>query len=631
MERQGECINILLVMPPQADDEVILEGIRRDFSDVGLNIGRLELRSSNVKQYLELHPDTDAVIVTEHQENHSYTPQELDEISICQEGLCVIPIIDESKGSSYVKQLEACGIYTAVFEYEQDYETIAKLIRSGRSKREARVYYGIEVLAIGAAAGGYDAANAVRYLVGGGDDYTELETRLSLLSERLGSTRKMLEVLGNVPEKTFQLVSRMDSYRELCRLVSEEKERPAITEEKAPAPISEQPTRQEEKPKKRRHKEEAVEHRQTIDIGVVATNVGVGCSYCSILLAHSLEIMHHAHVAIVEFDNRDAHFENLCRATMGTLDVTGIRKFEINGVDYFYNMSYSRFVTQHKMLYDYVIYDFGCADNAAIEKYFMGLNHKLVVAGGTDWRLEELEEFIYEVSKMDMNNSLVYLFPLINSRDMGNLARLVPNNLTVPVCYEDNPYRPGRKTRRMFEQVLTGTWKKKYSQETSIQEKSLRKPGIQWPVWCVLLSLILGITGGSVGTGITCKRAYTSSLTSALEQIEELKENLEASHQDAIRLEQELGRITVKSYSLKSPVPAGTIITSDMVVPITFRSSLTASAYIQAEDLGQVMARVNLVSAIPIYRSDVEKKRPLSIPEEMTGNVMEDGDNGTDG
>lgn len=610
---QDKCVNILLAMPPQADEEVILEGIRRDLTDAGLTVGRLEMRSSNIRQYLELYADTDVVIIAEHQENRSYAPKELDELSICREGICLIPIIDESKGSSYVKQLEAYGIYTAVFENEHDYGTIARLVQSGRSKREARIYYGIEVPAAGTVQGGYDAANAVRYLVGSGDDYTELETRLGLLSERLGSTRKMLEVLGRLPEETLRLVSRMDQYRELCRLLSEEKEVFAAMETTESSPAPEQLVDMKDV-RKGRHRKGPAEHRQTVDIGIVATNVGVGCTYCSIMLAHSLESRYHARVAVVEFDNRDAHFENLCQVTMGTLEVSGIRKFEIHGVDYYFDTSYSRFVTQHKLLYDYVVYDFGCADNAAIERYYLGLHHKFVVAGGADWRLGELEEFVFEVSKMDINNSLVYLIPLISKKDMGNLVRLVPENLAVPVRYEDNPYRPGRKTQHMFDQLLSGTWSKTYrGQEISIQQKSARKPAGQWYGICAILSLTIGILGGGTGTGLVCRQAYGKSMAVASGQVRELSDRLEASRQDVQQLKDEIGRNTVDTYALRSPVPAGTIITRDIVDPVTICSSLTAS-YIQEEDLGQVMARVDLVGNIPICRSDVEKKNMYPLP-----------------
>lgn len=624
---QKESVNILLAMPPQADEDYILEGVRKDLVDAGVPVGRLDMRSSKVKQYLELFPDTDVVIVAEHQESGSYTPKELDAISICREELCLIPIIDEPKGGNYVKQLEAYGIYTAVFEDGHDYATISKLIQSGRSKREARAYYGIET-PVAAAAGGYDAENAVRFLVGSGDDYAELEARLGLLSERLGSTRKMLDVLGMLPEKTFKLAARMEPYRELCRLLSEEQDNPAVSQEPGPPPVKEEPKETKKTRGKGKKQKTAVEHRQTIDIGIVATNVGVGCTYSALMMAHSLEARRHDRVAVVEFDNRDAHFENLCRAVMGIINVSGITKFTIHGVDYFFNTPYSRFVTQYKSLYDYVIYDFGCADNASIEKYYLGLHHKFVVADGADWRLGELEEFVYEVSRMDINHSFIYLFPLMNPKDMGNLARLVPDNIAVPLQYENNPYRPGRKTGVLFERLLAGTWRGSYSKrETGIEEKAGRtSAGPRYGVCVLLLVLFLGIVGGAAGIGFTSQRTYGAALEAVSEQIISLESELKASRQAKKQLENEIERLTIATYSPKELIPAGTVITADLVDEVTIRSSLTEAAFLQKEDIGQMMARVPLSGGMPIYLSDVEAKREIEVPEYEEGQEETEAD-----
>lgn len=624
-------MNILLAMPPQPDEEHLLEGIRHDFEEAGIPVGRLELRTTKtlVKQYLEMFEDTDAVIVTEHQANDSYNPRELDQLSIYREGICLIPILDEPKGGAFVRQLESLGIYTAVFEDNSDYGTIAGILTAGRTKREARAYYGIE--GIGIVEDSYDAENAVRYLTASAGDYSQLESRLAFLSDRLGSTRKMLEVLGRLPEETFTLVSRMDAYRELCRLLKEEREshkpiigdtggKPSKGEEGKKATFGQQPGHEDLR---------AAEHRLTVDIGFVSTNMGVGCTHAALLLAHSLQIRRRARVAVVEFDNCDEHFRNLCRISMGAANVSGITCFTIGDVDYYFNTPYSRFVTQSKPLYDYVVYDFGCADDEAVERYFLGLCHKFVVTGGADWRLGEFSEFVDAVAKKDLGNSFVYLIPFSHKQDVGNFAGLVPENRVVPLPCENNPYRPGKKTQVLFERLIDGTWNGSGAvREVGFEEKVSRKPqgaraglGVLAAVLCS--SLLFGGMTSAMVTGSFHKQASNEQMV----KIEELEKTIEAESRENVRLSEELERLQIITYSLKQPVPAGTLITEKEVEEVGIRSSLTAGAYLGKGDLGKVQARTELAAGVPIYLCDVEVYTPEPVPaEEQTQAVSESGE-----
>lgn len=614
--------NILLAMPPQSDEEHLLEGIRQDFELAGISPGRLELRTTKtlVKQYLEMFEDTDVVIVTEHQANDSYTPKELDELSMYREGICLIPILDEPKGGPFVRQLEALGIYTAVFEDNADYRTIAELLTSGRSKREARAYYGIEGL--GTVDGGFDTENAVRYLTASADDYSQLEARLAFLSGRLGSTRKMLEIIGKLPEETFMLVSRMDAYRELCRLLTEERERPEpVMKNAGGAPAGEKEGVQKKHFRCRTGHGEpktAAEHRLTVDIGFVSTNAGVGCTHCALLLAYSLRYRCHARVAVVEFDNRDEHFQNLCRVATGAANVSGLTSFTIGEVDYYFNTPYSRFVTQSKPVYDYVVYDFGCADDEAIEKYFLGLCHKFVVTGGADWRLGEFAEFVDAVAKKDLGNCFVYLLPLIHKKDVGNFAGLVPENRVVPIAYENNPYRPGKGTQILFEHLIKGMWNGGGAmREVSIEEKSTRRvPGRKVGFGVLAAVLCFSVLVGGTATAVVTGRSHQQISQKLSAQIDSLRESAAAESRESARLSEELERLLVVTYSLKQPVTAGTRITEELVDEVSIRSSLTGDAYLSRDNLGNVQACVDLPAGVPVYLCEVKEYVPEPVLED---------------
>lgn len=606
-------INVLLAMP-QEDDDTILESMRQDLQATGLNIGRIDLRSSKilVRQYLEMYQDTNVVIVTQHQTNDSYTPDELDELSMRLDRLCLIPIIDGEKGGQYVRQLEALGIYTALFGDDSDYETVAGLILHGRSKREARTYYGLEGSSYSSISDGYDAQNAVRYLVSCGSDFGELETRLALLSNRLNSGTKMMEVLGKLPRETFQLVSRMDSYRELCRLLEEERERSPYLECRegtdANGSSGGSGKKREKKASRKKKQVPVSELHQTVDIGFVSINIGTGCTYSAVMLAHSLETRYK--VAIVEFDDSDEHFQNLCQVTMGTMLVSGITKFTIRNVDYFFHMPYSRFVTQIKPGYDYVIYDFGCADDTTIRNFFISLSVKFVITGGADWRLGELSEFVQAVARDDMNNSFIYLAPLAADKDMGNLAGLIPDNLSVPIPYEPNPYRPSKKTQRLLRSLVLLTYKKKIRmREVGIDEKAERHPPgptFRWPVAAVI-SMLAAFLAVALTAGIL-QNIYGSMIGNVSEQLTAVKQELKLEQEVSGNLSQELSGLDFIAYSPKAPIEAGTLITRGMVDEVSIRTSIK-DAYMPAADLGHVVAKFELKAGQPIV-SEVVMEQP---------------------
>lgn len=609
MQEQG--VNVLLAMPQGDDDETVLDVMRRDFQTVGVTVGRLDLRSSKllVKQYLEMYQDTSVVIVSQHQTNDSYTPEELDELSLSLEHLLLIPIIDdEEKEGAFVRKLESLGIYSALFGGDSDYETVARLIlNNGRTKREARSYYGSDASAYSTLTDGdgYDAKHAVRYLLACGEDYSELEIRLALLSDRLDSGAKMMEVLSCLPAEIFELVSRMDNYRELCRLVREERGR------RSDGKDSIQERRGEKRKKDKSFASAGLELstetqiRQTVDIGFVSTNLGMGCTYSAVMLAHALAAQKNK-VAVVEFDDSDEHFENLCRVTKGTMNVDGLTSFSIKGVDYYFHMPYSRFITREKPRYDYVIYDYGCASDAVIQDFFISLTYKFVVTGGADWRLVELSEFVQAVAKHDINNSFIYLVPLADKKDIGNLSGIVRDNLTVAVPYEANPYCPSKQTQRMFTKLLQNRWTQRTTgQEVGIEEKAKRRPpgkrlGIA--ATAVLISafslLTFFITAGFLN------KNHVRQLDQALEAYQEVAGNRDSEQERANQLARELDALTITAFSLRQPASAGEVINRSMVDEVTVRSSLV-SEFVTADELGMVAAKTDLMPGTPLYKAVV--------------------------
>lgn len=87
-----------------------------------------------------------AAVISEYLESGSpYKPEEFDEVDAIREGLRVIPILmNEHRGKKYAEELHALAIYNAIFEENADMATMADLIKNGRNKKAARLYYGIQ-------------------------------------------------------------------------------------------------------------------------------------------------------------------------------------------------------------------------------------------------------------------------------------------------------------------------------------------------------------------------------------------------------------------------------------------------------------------------------------------------------
>lgn len=87
-----------------------------------------------------------AIVAQALQISKPFTVKDFDYIRTENENVLIMPVISDTyKGTEYMQGLDSLGITGAVFEKDADMKTIADIIRNnGRSKKIARIYYGIE-------------------------------------------------------------------------------------------------------------------------------------------------------------------------------------------------------------------------------------------------------------------------------------------------------------------------------------------------------------------------------------------------------------------------------------------------------------------------------------------------------
>ena len=228
----------ILMAVPEVNEDVVAE-FSEAVEECGVKIEGIDTRSTKslIRQYLTAHKDTNVIILSQFQgSDSSYSPAEIDDISMeCQKAL-IIPIISEKKGGRYVSELAARGIYSALFEQDASFQEIAELIKKGgRNKAEARSYYAVDVRSDPAVIHEeiFDTRSAVTYLSKYDGTVEDLAVRLDGLEGRL-SPQEFRSVLIDLPDEMFEMVSRLENYEKVCALMEDQRDKQKPKDKAAP-------------------------------------------------------------------------------------------------------------------------------------------------------------------------------------------------------------------------------------------------------------------------------------------------------------------------------------------------------------------------------------------------------------
>ena len=365
-------LDLLIATEMSGDGDSVAEELRSVFAKRGVTVHRIEFRSGkdSVIRSVRANPQIRAVVLSQYQDQEKLSPRDIDQICSAAEGdLQVFVVVSEMRGSDYMKEIESLGIYTAVYQEDASFEKIAEWYCNGRTKKEARAYYGV--------AGGdhvvqyrnMDVNASIQYLLEYDGSYTDLIQRMSVLVNGIPASQ-VASIVCQLPDPICEMLKREPRFALICQMAEEQYAylyKPSGQPEKDEAG-EKTDTEREEQPKNKairrflkRKQEEPAEckpaKRQACEIGVMATNIGIGCTTISILLANTL-----AHegkrTAIVELDDSDGCFEELCRREREEEQVDGITKFAIGTLDYYYHVPLQKFHLDYKTLYDFIFYDF---------------------------------------------------------------------------------------------------------------------------------------------------------------------------------------------------------------------------------------------------------------------------------
>ena len=434
-------LDLLIATEMSGDGDSVAEELRSVFAKRGVTVHRIEFRSGkdSVIRSVRANPQIHAVVLSQYQDQEKLSPRDIDQICSTAEGdLQVFVVVSEMRGSDYMKEIESLGIYTAVYQEDASFEKIAEWYCNGRTKKEARAYYGV--------AGGdhvvqyrnMDVNASIQYLLEYDGSYTDLIQRMSVLVNGIPASQ-VASIVCQLPDPICEMLKREPRFALICQMAEEQYAylyKPSGQPEKEDAG-EKADTAREEQPKNkairrflRRKQEKETEckpaKRQACEIGVMATNIGVGCTTISILLANIL-----AHegkrAAIVELDDADGCFEQLCRQEREEEQVDGITKFAIGTLDYYYHVPLQKFQLDYKPLYDFIVYDFGCLDQETIFHVYARMQNRFIVTSKAEWKQHELKELLKDIKGMPGEDECrVLISSHCGGSDLGDVKELMP-------------------------------------------------------------------------------------------------------------------------------------------------------------------------------------------------------------
>lgn len=406
-----------------------------------------------------------AAIISEYLESGSpYKPDEFDEIDAIREELRVIPILmDTHRGKSYVEKLQAQAIYNAIFEEDADMAAMANLIKAGRNKKAARLYYGIHQLTDNNLGSLYNYSNpeeinsCLVHVVNGGD-YEDFIARLSYVEKRL-SYQDFTILLSKLPSDYLEDTKKSVEFQNYFNNVPvphTESSNGNTAREKMPGTVE-----KERKSftlfssgKKAGSSEPAVIKEKivpagTMEIGVCSVSHGSGATYTAILCAHSLSREYR--VAFVE-QNQSGHTQCLMRGlTRNTEPNIKGGNFSYDGVDYYFGIDYLQFVTEYRNKYDFVLVDFGILEDDLQRREFCRMNKYFVLVPGVLWRREDIKEYGAWVESGNHIEGAAFLTPF--SADAGlrkQINELCDSDELMVVGYASDAFEPREHHKELF-------------------------------------------------------------------------------------------------------------------------------------------------------------------------------------
>ena len=341
---------------------------------------------------------------------------------------------------------------------------------------------------------------------------------------------------------------------------------------------------------------------ETGEYAVVGTNIGVGSTFQSVMLASAVKKAYKdMRVAVVELDNEENNMKVLCMQALDRMNVHGMNSFELGGVSYFFDTPMDAFMKHYRSQYDVVIYDTGFCDNATIGHLIKKVNRVFVVSDLNEWHRGELNEFVHEMNSIDLDRRLVYLFPCLTPQIMSDAITYLDGSRGYAVSFEASPFDPSRETisllvSLMKEKLPSVKYPKSVTLEKRLKSGSAASgSGNLWKLTTLFFAVVALIAG------LTGKQKYDTLYEQASASIIQANQNIETLNALVTEYEAENASMEKNVLRLKDDVVAGEEINWSMVESVTVKNDGEQDAFLTVEEMEEKVFCVSLPKDTVLY------------------------------
>lgn len=190
--------------------------------------------------------------------------------------------------------------------------------------------------------------------------------------------------------------------------------------------------------------------------------------------------------------------------------------------------------------------------------------------------------------------------------DFGGVKELLPENTVLAaIPYESNPFCPGRACRQIFLKLLDGTYKEeKYKKSDSVEQRFSERPrDLKKFGFRIVAGALLVACMGFMISACSANNRYNHMVKKADTFITGLEEENRQAKDELQKKEKELKTLEHEVYYAQTGIPAGQMISGDMVKKEIVRTEFDDSLFINAADLGSVAASIPIKAGTPLMKA----------------------------
>lgn len=417
-------------------DENLLKTIKDEFEkkDIDVRICVSKYQKSSIEKYISEHNDVDVLVVSEYlQSSKPYEISDYERLNDISSSLMIIPILSvDRKNTSFINNILSLGIYTALFEDDATVGAIIEMAITGRTRKEARYYYGAETIEeIGNTA---DITTCVDYISFSGEVE---ETKDRADHVRFKITDKEFEVvMSRLPKNIRDRLKVFDDYAVFFEADSNKSDN---KKNLFPNKIfrSLLPIQEDDSALSSVIKQGVQSAVKKVVIGFAGTQHRIGTTHQAIWFGNYLNKAGYK-IAIVESEgNYNKCFQTIEKHYNVKI---GDGYFSYKNIDYYPAFNLSGLSKIFLKDYNFVLIDFGMF-NEHMSLEFGRCVAQVIVCGSKPWEIPMLESLMVTVDNEEILKKMHYLFMFTPDSEKKDIVK----NMDVLskvffIDYQANPF-----------------------------------------------------------------------------------------------------------------------------------------------------------------------------------------------